>query len=137
MAKLKLREIALLALGLFIGACCGFLVPVLIAVFQHEDYITIAKSRIQVGDERGQALGALSDAWFHSECNYLDGAVDDLFMYGTRNPESVTVVVVTSELSEGKLLVTFVGSLDGDVALTMDDPTPICEPPIFTALEPN
>lgn len=135
MAKLKLREVVLLVLGLFIGGCCGFLLSVLIASYQYEDYVTIAKSRVQIGDDRGQALGVLSDAWFQSECNYPDGAVDDLFMYGARDPETVAVVVLTSELSEGKLLVTFVGSLDGDVALTMDDPTPTCEPPIITAFE--
>jgi hypothetical protein len=63
------------------------------------DYVEIL-SRVHEGDERELALQALSDAWYHSECKFLNGAVEDLFLYGPKERDGVTIISILSRRTE-------------------------------------
>src|SRR5690349_21342413 len=73
-------------------------------------YVVQARARVKVGDERAQAIQALSDAWYHGVCEHGDKFVEDLFFYGHKNIKQVTVVLVMSRTQDGKKIVDFVGS---------------------------
>ena len=137
MSKMDWRVLIVLGLGVFVIACGGGILAVFTGVFDYEDYITTARSRVQIGDEREQALSKLTDAWFHSVCPLSSGAVDDLFFYGPKDRTAVTVVVVTSKPSDGHLTVAFVGHMDSDL-LPIDyeeDRSWKCDPSLLSAFE--
>ncbi len=72
-----------------------------------------AQSRIQIGDSRDDAVQALSDAWFHAECTYptITG-MDDLFLYGPKDPDRVEIVIVSSDVVSGNLEVVSIGGFE-------------------------
>ncbi len=111
--------------GLVIAGCMPNEEPV--------DYEQIL-SRVHEGDERQQALRALSDAWFHSECRFLDGRVEDIFFYGPKHPDKVTIVTVLSEPQDGQLKVYLVGTYES-YFLDSPDFGEFCEPPLHEAFE--
>lgn len=77
------------------------------------DPVSIAQSRIQIGDTRNEAVQALSDAWFHAECTYAGiTEVDDLFLYGPRDRDRVKMVIVSSDVMSGALRVVSVGGFE-------------------------
>jgi hypothetical protein len=110
--------------GLLIAGCMPNEEPV--------DYEAIL-SRVYEGDERLQALRALSDAWYHSECRYGD-VVEDMFLYGPKHPDRVTIVSVLSEPQDGQLKVYLVGTYE---SYFLDSPGfgEFCEPPLQEAFE--
>lgn len=122
----------ILCIWLFLSA---LLVSACVSREEPVDYEAIL-SRVQEGDERQQALNALSDAWYHSECKFLDGAVEDMFFYGPKNRDKVTIVSVSSEPSGGQLIVYHVGTYEG---YFLDNPSfgALCEPPLQNAFEPG
>jgi hypothetical protein len=137
MKKVNWRVLVLLGLGFFVVACGGGILALFSGVFDPEDYVTTARSRVQTGDEREQALSELADAWFHSVCPMSSGAVDDLFFYGPKDRTNVTVVVVTSKPSGGHLAVTFVGHMDSDQLPRNHEENKSwhCEPSLLSAFE--
>jgi hypothetical protein len=110
--------------GLLIAGCMSNEEPV--------DYEAIL-SRVHEGDERQQALPALSDAWYHSECRYGD-IVEDMFFYGPKHPDKVTIVSVLSEPHDGQFRVYLVGTYE---SYFLDNPSfgEFCEPPLHQAFE--
>jgi len=62
MKNTRRRIVVLLGLGVSVGACAVSILALFAGVFDHEDYITTARSRVQIGDEREQALSKLADA---------------------------------------------------------------------------
>lgn len=115
----------LLLCGLVISACATREEPV--------DYKAIL-SRVHEGDERQQALQALSDAWYHSECTLLYGHVEDTFLYGPRDRDRVTIIGVYSKPQGGKLVVDHTGVYEN---YFLDDPDfgEHCRPPLQKAFE--
>jgi hypothetical protein len=111
--------------GLLIAGCIPNEEPV--------DYEAIL-SRVHEGDERRQMLQALSDAWYHSECRYPSGAVEDMFFYGPKHPDKVTIVAVRSEPQDGQLFVDQAGTLES-YFLDSPDFGRLCEPPLREAFE--
>jgi hypothetical protein len=111
--------------GLLISGCVPDEEPV--------DYEAIL-SRVHEGDERQQMLQALSDAWYHSECRYPDGAVDDMFLYGPKDRDKVTIIIIRSKPEGAQLFVDQVGSLE---SYFLNDPDfgGECEPPLQEAFE--
>lgn len=99
---------------------------------QPVDYEKIL-SRTHEGDGRQQALRALSDAWYHSECRYGD-VVEDMFFYGPKHPDKVTIVTVLSKPKHGQLEVYLVGTYE---SYFLDSPGfgEFCEPPLQKAFE--
>jgi len=78
-----------------------------------ETAVEMAKARVSVGESRDSALSSLSDAWFHSECRLtVAGPIDDLFFYGSNEPDEVQIVFVKSEENGGVFTVTFVGMIE-------------------------
>jgi hypothetical protein len=124
-ARLGLRCILLLVSVLLVAGCMAEEEPV--------DYVEIL-SRIHEGDEREQALQALSDAWYHSECRFLDGAVEDLFLYGPKERDSVTIIGILSEPHGERLIVKQAGTYEG-YFLDAPDFGRFCEPPVQNAFE--
>lgn len=72
-------------------------------------------ARVQIGQERGQALKAYNDAWFHGVCKYTDDVIDDVFLYGSHNIRDVDVLVVRSHPSGGMMRIDNVSSADRDL----------------------
>lgn len=78
-------------------------------------YLGAAKSCVPIGSKREDALQALSDAWFHTECRDPNSTAvtDDLFFYGSRDPDEVAVILVMyREEESGSISVTFVGQVE-------------------------
>lgn len=115
----------LLVVALLLGGCEA-----------HNEYVdtTAILARVRPGDDREQALLAFSDAWYHSTCNYLSGAVDDVFLYGPRNREKVTLIIIWSALSQDRLVVKSSGSLEG-YFLNAPRMWETCDPPLLQAFE--
>lgn len=116
----------LLALaGMLLSGCVSHAEPV--------DYEAIL-SRVHEGDERERVLRALSDAWYHSECRYPSGAVQDIFLYGPKDRGEVTIVAISSKLRDGQLIVDHLGTFE---SYFLDIPGYFagCEPPLKDAFE--
>jgi hypothetical protein len=78
-----------------------------------ENVLDLARSRVQVGDDRDSAISSLSDAWFHAECPSTDrGLDDDLFFYGPHDPSTVRIVIVRSRRDGKVATVEFVGTVE-------------------------
>jgi len=95
-------------------------------------YLETAKSRVLIGSRREDALQALSDAWFHTECiDPNDVAVaEDLFFYGPHNPDGVTIIhVMYREDENGNPLVAFVGQVENYMLHLYEH----CNPPPYEA----
>jgi hypothetical protein len=90
-------------------------------------------SRIHEGDDRQRALDALSDAWYHSECGYVD-SVEDILFFGSKHPDRVTIVVVRSSRQDGQLKVDLAGTVD-NYFLDTQDFGRYCEPPLKDAFK--
>ena len=123
-----------IALLVIARLACGFVE--LIVVDSHylssSEYYEIACSRITMGDKREDAVQALSDAWYHGECDYLSGLglhfIDDVFFYGPPNrPEYARMIVVRSEPVNGTLIVTDIGTAESYQLLEYEE----CIPPEF------
>ena len=88
-------------------------------------YLEIARSRVQIGDNRDQAVDALSDAWFHTECRYPNGVIIDLFFYGPQDRDKVEVISVKSEETENNdSQVVFVGQVESYMLHLYDECVP-------------
>ena len=116
---------SLLAVALLLAGCAT-----------PDEYVdpTAILARVRQGEDREQALLAFSDAWYHSTCNYLGGSVDDVFLYGPRNREWVTVIRLRSVPSGDQLVVELAVPIE---SYYVDDPnwSAICEPPLPEAFE--
>jgi len=97
------------------------------------DYVEIL-SRICEGDEREEALEALSDAWYHSECRLLYGDVEDIFLYGPKERAKVTVISIYSKPRGEGLVVDHTGIYE-NYFLDASDFGEHCEPPVQKAFE--
>lgn len=97
------------------------------------DYVEIL-SRIDEGDARQQALLALSDAWYHSECRFLDGAIEDLFLYGPKKRDRVMIIGILSVTRGDQLIVERKGTYES-YFLDAPDFGELCEPPVQKAFE--
>ncbi len=96
--------------------------------------IEVARSRIQLGDERDKAVQALSDAWYHADCRFADGSGEDLFFYGLQNTTDAKIVLINSKIVDGKAVVDFVGGLEPYMLHLYDRCVPL---PIIDALDPR
>jgi hypothetical protein len=67
------------------------------------------------------------DAWYHSECRCGD-VVEDVFFYGPKHPDKVTIVAVLSEQQDGQLEVYLVGTCES-YFLDAPDFGEFCKPP--------
>lgn len=92
----------------------------------------MAQSRVHVGDERNDAIQALSDAWFRAECRSPNSTViRDLFFYGPHNLDDVKIVLIVSEEVSDTIQVVFVGGEENYMLHLYDD----CTPPVSRAFE--
>ena len=92
-------------------------------------------NRVRLGVPREEVIASLSDAWFHSSCNMEPiNRVDDVFMYGPKDRERVTLVVVRSAPSERGLVVESSGSMEG-YFLNASILWETCNPPLLQAFE--
>jgi hypothetical protein len=91
-----------------------------------ETAVEMAKARVKVGESRDSALSSLSDAWFHSECRLTATApIDDLFFYGSNEPDEVQVIFVKSQEDNGVFTVTFVGTVENYMLHLYDHCVPL------------
>lgn len=97
---------------------------------EHVDYVEIL-SRIEVGDERQEAINKLSDAWLHAECPFDNGAIEDIFFYGPRERDSVDLIMISilSEPKESIYRVTRTGTYES-YFLDAPDFGQGCQPPV-------
>lgn len=79
---------------------------------QPSGYVAMAQSRIEIGETRESAVSKLTDALTHYQCESSRGAVDDLFFYGTSDPEQAVVLFIRSDFVESQLTVTSVGTIE-------------------------
>lgn len=121
----RARCSALLLVALLAAACVTVREPV--------DDAEIL-DRVNEGDEREQALQALSDAWYHSECRSPGGMVQDIFLYGGKRPDTVTVIGIFSESTGGRQIVQLTGTYD-NYFLDIPDYFEQCVPPVMDAFE--
>jgi len=105
----------------------GVLLPAASFPTSDERYLEKARSRVQIGDNRSNAIRALSDAWYRSECYTPESnVVRDLFFYGPHDQDGVTVILVTSEGSYNEHeKVVFIGRLENYMLHLYED----CDPP--------
>ncbi|MCU0521865.1 MAG: hypothetical protein MUF84_14385 [Anaerolineae bacterium] len=103
----------------------GILLPQKELPAEDQSYVDIARSRIAIGDERTEAIHALSDSWFHSVCTYGDDVtVLDLFFYGPHNHDEAEIVIVESRGTPERATVTFVGLVEAYMLHLYEDCTP-------------
>ncbi len=123
--------------GRFVYGLVWLLVVVLLLAgcASRNEYVdtTAILARVRPGDDREQVFLALSDAWFHSRCNLIT-KVDDVFLYGPRNREKVTLIIIRSAPSQDRLVVESSGSLEG-YALNAPIMWETCDPPLLQAFE--
>lgn len=100
----------LIACDLLLGT--GTLLPTDALPAREAPHIEMARSRVRIGDERDEAVQALSDAWYHADCRYSDGSGEDLFFYGPRNRDEVNVVLIHSKVVDRKAIVDFIGGVE-------------------------
>jgi len=115
--------VCLLAVDFLFGT--GILMPPRALPVDHESHLEMAWSRVQIGDGRNDAVQALSDAWFHTECRYIGSTtIRDLFFYGSHNRDDVKIVLVVSEEVNNTTLVVFVGGVENYMLHLYDYCTP-------------
>jgi hypothetical protein len=114
-----------LAAGLVLVGCIERGEPV--------DHVEIV-SRVKEGDARAEAVEALSDAWYHSTCDWSGLAVQDVFLYGAHDRRWVTIVVVYSRPTDSDLVVDGQGIFDNDLIASLESDT-TCQPPLSDAFE--
>jgi hypothetical protein len=119
---LNVVVVAIGALGL--GGCLllsdlllgiGIVIPPSAFPNNVDPYLATAREHVALGDERQEAIKALSDSWYHSECAYPSGSFDDLFFYGPKEFDKVRIVVVNSRLESGRTTVHFVGLIESSM----------------------
>ena len=91
-------------------------------------------SRIVIGIEREEAMRALSDTLYHSECPYVDGRIHDLFLYGSKNRDQVTIISIESSPERERLIVTKKGTFE-PYFLDPVDAFEDCQPPVLDAFK--
>ncbi len=122
--------VIIIVLVLLTGLVYGILTGRLFASNNNSDSpdsaITLAKSRVHSGDSRESALLALSDAWFHAECMtvYTD-SIEDLFFYGSKNPDKVQVIIITSQKNGEGATVSSVNTIENYMLHLYDHCTPL------------
>ncbi len=97
--------------------------------------VEMARSRIQIGENREAAIAAMSDAWFHGKCVRTTGSIEDMFFYGPADPERAEIVMIESELSGGKMQVHMIGTLETPVIIHFYKDYPGCLPPQLLSQE--
>ena len=110
---------AVLVLALLLMSC--------VAQRERVDYLEIL-SRVNIGDAREEAIEAFSDAWYHSECVFLSGRVEDMFFYGPRELDQVTIIAVGSWPEDSGLVVKASGTLDPEFLYGF---ATLCDPPLL------
>ena len=101
-----------------------------------DEYLEMVRSRVQIGDERAKAVQALSDAWYHGVCDHSSGVrpfVDDIFLYGPRDRDRATVIIIGSEPREDKMVVFDISIIESDLFLIYSK----CLPPEFITATPT
>lgn len=108
------------------------------------DYKNIL-SRVHAGDRREQVLRALSDAWYHSECSLFYGGVEDIFLYGPKERDSVTIISVlfrcqgetriSARKCQRERLVVVQAGIYENYFLDRPDFGEYCQPPVQKAFE--
>lgn len=100
--------------------------PDLISGRSPQNILDMARSRVKVGDNRESAIASFSDAWFHAECRSTDkGLDDDLFFYGSRDPDKVRIIIVRSEGDAEVATVVFVGTVENYMLHLYDHCVPL------------
>jgi hypothetical protein len=101
-----------------------------------DEYLDMARSRVHLGDERAKVIQVLSDAWYHGVCDHSSGVrpfIDDVFVYGPRDPNHATVIIIRSEPNEDEMKVFDISIIESDLYLVYSE----CLPPDFvTAASP-
>ena len=121
-----LRIALLLSLHLLIAGCAR--------AEDHVNYLEIL-SRVRTGDERQHALQELSDAWFQAQYVFSSGEIEDVFPYGPREPEEVTVIGIRSVPRDGHLVVERVGTYDDYKFLLVAFDGLVFQPPLPETFE--
>ena len=104
----------LIALGVLLGlilciAVCFATSFGIIPGRPKEDYWALVNDRVKIGDDRDQAIQALSDeAWYHGTCRYGNDMIDDLFVFGPQGPRG-TVIGISSLKEDDKFVVSSMG----------------------------
>jgi len=97
-----------------------------------DPWMEMVKSRVRIGDERDNAVRALSDAWFHTECRVVNSTtIRDLFFYGPHDRDKVKVVLVVSKEKDDRATVTFIGGVENYMLHLYD----YCIPPVSQAFK--
>lgn len=117
--------VCLLTVDFLLGT--GILIPPRALPAEQDPLLEMAWSRVQIGDERNDAVQVLSDAWFHAECRSADSTtIRDLFFYGPHNRDDVKIVLVVSEEVDNTTSVVFVGGVENYMLHLYDH----CIPPL-------
>lgn len=117
--------VCLLAIDFLFGT--GILLPPRVLPARPESHLEMARSRVQIGDERNSAIETLSDAWFHTECKRAGSTVvQDLFFYGPHDRDQVKIVLVESKMIDNETSVVFVGLVENYMLHLYD----YCTPPL-------
>ena len=104
----------------------GIMLPPTVLPSAGGQYVEMARSRVQAGDDREIAIGEI-DAWYWSECRTPGSElVEDLFFYGPKDRNSARIVVLSSERSgDNREYVFFIGRLENYMLHLFE----YCEPP--------
>ena len=70
---------------------------------------------IKAGELRDDVVTRMTDAWHHGECKRDDGGINDVFLFGPKQPNLMDILVVTSQLNGGEFRVVRAFSEDRDV----------------------
>lgn len=124
-ARLSFYCVWLLAFALLITGCT--------AEKDRVDYMAIL-SRVHEGDDRQRALQMLSDAWYHSECILNAGVIEDIFLFGPKNRDKVTIISILSEPRGDRLIVYQTGTFE-NYFLDSPDFGKFCRPPVREAFD--
>lgn len=95
---------------------------------------TAILSRVDIGVSRKTAIQTLSDAWYHTECPYIDGRMEDLFLYGPKDTENVTIISIESRPEGEGYVVTQIGTYE-PYFLDPVDAFKECKPPVLDAFD--
>lgn len=78
---------------------------------ERQAYADMARSRVEIGDEREKVVQAFPDAWYHADCTWERGG-GDYFLYGGHTRDTVIIVVIDYTNIGGKYVVDTIGVED-------------------------
>lgn len=119
-------------IGLIVANLLSGLGNFLLLPTNPDPWMEMARSRVRIGDKRDDALQALSDAWFHTECRVVNSTtIRDLFFYGPHDRDRVEVVLVVSREKNDRTIVTFIGGVENYMLHLYN----YCIPPVSQAFK--